>query len=534
MHRDRVVVAAASDSGPHGLYPARRPRAAGEKVMFIQKICSPLAAVLVMVVPVAASAQDRAALGPALDSFIEKAMDRLEVVPGLSIAVVDAQGRVHSAGFGVADVESAEPVTPDTPFYIASSTKSFTALALAAMDRRGELDLDAPLSSWSVGSPVPVELAASASLSDLLSHQSGLTSDPIAFRVAFSGEWTPDELWLLTAETRANADAPHGWFQYTNAGYNLATVLVERRWGRDWRTLVEGEVLAPLGMTATTAHIDALRSAGTSIAIGHFGGLTGPTQRSGLQKSDTTMQSAGGLMSTANDLALWLEAQLTDGVVDGRRVFPEGLIASTHVSRVEQVGRSGPYTRHGYGLGWHLGRYGDDRMIHHFGGFSGSRAHVSFMPARRLGVAVLINEDLLAGDLADLAANYVYDWFAATPDLESVYDARIDALVAQRDQRRAGVIAGREDRARRPRTLSLPDEAYTGVYISALGTLSVRTSTDGLELSIGALRAVAENFTLPESVRVELIPWQGMPAQFEVSEGLPVAVTLAGYRFVRQ
>jgi hypothetical protein len=62
----------------------------------------------------------------------------------------------------------------------------------------------------------------------------------------------------------------------------------------------------------------------------------------------------------------------------------------------------------------------------------------------------------------------------------------------------------------------------------------VRTSTDGLELSIGALRAVAENFTLPESVRVELIPWQGMPAQFEVSEGLPVAVTLAGYRFVRQ
>lgn len=502
--------------------------------MSIWKACLTLVVSIMAAAPGAAGAQDREAFAPALDAFIQKAMTRVEAVPGLSVAVVDGQGRVHTAGFGVADVETGAPVTAVTPFYIASSTKSFTALAIAAMDRRGELDLGAPLSEWSAGSPVPAELAASVSLSDLLSHQSGVLSDAIAFRVAYSGEWTPDELWRLTAGTRPNAEAPHGRFQYTNAGYNLATVLMERRWGRDWRAMVEEEVLTPLGMSHTTARIDALRARGAPVAAGHFGLLPGPAQRAWLQKSDATMQSAGGLVSTADDMALWLEAQLNDGVVGGRRVFPEGLVVSTHLSRVGQEGQFGPYTREGYGLGWHVGRYGDDVLVHHFGGFSGSRAHVSFMPERRLGVVVMINEDLVAGDLADLVANYIYDWFAGLPDVEAVYDARIDALVAQRDQRRTSIAAGIESRSRRTRTLTLADEAYAGFYVSALGTLTVRSSDDGLELSIGALHAIAEAFTQPESVRVELVPWQGMPAQFEVSDGAVPAVTLAGYRFVRQ
>lgn len=502
--------------------------------MLVRNACSALIAAVVLAMPGAALAQERDALAPALDAFVRKAMTRVEAVPGLSVAVVDGQGRVLTAGFGVADVESGAPVSAETPFYIASSTKSFTALAIAAMDRRGEVDLDAPLSDWAADSPVPAELAASASLGDLLSHQSGLLSDPIAFRAAYSGEWTPDELWRLTAETRPNTEAPHGRFQYTNAGYNLATVLMEHRWGRDWRALVEDEVLGPLGMTHTTARIDALRASGTPVAAGHFGLLPGPAQRAWLQKTDATMQSAGGLVSTADDMALWMEVQLNDGVVGGRRVFPEGLVASTHVSRVGQDGQYGPYRREGYGLGWHMGRYGDDLLIHHFGGFSGSRAHVSFMPERRLGVVVMVNEDPFGGDLADLTANYIYDWFAGLPDIEAVYDAKIDALAAQRDQRRAAAAAGLESRAQRPRTLSLANEAYAGVYVSpALGTLTVRLSGDRLELSIGALHALAENFTQPESVRVELVPWQGMPAQFEVSEGRSVAVTLAGYRFVR-
>ena len=481
-----------------------------------------------------AQSPDRADLAPALDAFVRKAMERTEAVPGLAIAVVDGQGVVVTAGYGVADVETGEPVTTDTRFYIASSTKSFTALSIAAMAARGEVDLDAPLSSWSSGSGTPQDALDTVSLTDLLSHRSGLDNRPMAFRLAYSGDWTPEVLWALTAETSYNSEAPRGTYAYANAGYNLATVLIEHRWGRDWREMVEAEVLAPLGMTDTTAHIDSERASGAVVAAGHFGFAPGRPEKSWLQKTDAAMQSAGGLVSTAGDMAIWLEAQINDGVVGGRRVFPQGLVESTHAPRVLSDSTFGSYARTGYGLGWQTGRYGDDRLIHHFGNFGGSRAHVSFMPERRLGVAVMVNEDGFAGDLADLTANYVYDWFTGMPDLEAVYEVRLDELTASRDRRRAAWADGVESRSRRPRSLSLPNAAYVGEYVSpALGTMMVRPAGERLELAIGLLHAVAENFTQPESLRAELSPLSGQVVTFEVSDGRVVALTLAGERFIR-
>jgi len=481
-----------------------------------------------------ASAQDRAAFGAALDAFASRAMQRVEAAPGLAVAVVDQDGLVHAAGFGVADVATGAAVTTDTRFYIASATKSFTALSLAAMARRGEVDLDAPLADWAPPSGVSGDIAARITLTDLLSHRSGVDNDAIAFRVAYSGDWSPEVLWRLTAETRPR-DTPYGQFVYANSGYNLATVLSERRWGRDWRDMVEDEVLTPLGMTATTARIDAARASVAVVAAGHFGRIPGQPERSPLQKTDATMQSAGGLISTANDMAIWLEAQINDGRVAGRQVFPAGLIASTHVSQVTQEASFGPYVRAGYGLGWQVGRYGDDVLIHHFGNFSGSRAHVSFMPERRLGVAVMINEDAFAGDLADVVANYAYDWFAGLADLEAVYDAKLDALIIERDRRRTSIAGAMDQRAKRARTLSQPNAAYVGDYVNpAYGTLTISEAGDRLSVAIGVQQTLAEYLTEPEGLRVELTPFRGEGAVFKLdADGRPIALVYQDAVFVR-
>tara|TARA_R110002051_G_scaffold285551_1_gene347834 strand:+ start:1303 stop:2817 length:1515 start_codon:yes stop_codon:yes gene_type:complete len=483
-----------------------------------------------------AAAQDRSAFPVALDAFVRRAMTAVEAVPGVAVAVVDDEGAVHTAGYGLADVERRSPVTADTPFYIASSTKSFTALAIAALASRGELDLDAPLAQWVPDSGIPADLAGRVTLTDLLSHRSGVDNAAIAYRVAFTGDWTPEGLWHLTGETRPLEDTPHGTFNYGNAGYNLATVLIEHRLGRDWSRLVSDEVLTPLGMVHTTAAIDEARASGRVVAPGHLGLEPGPARPSYLQKTDATMHSAGGLVSTANDMARWLEAQIGDGIVDGRRVFPEGLIASTHVSRVDQEATFGSYVRTGYGLGWQVGRYDDDQFLHHFGNFSGSRAHVSFMPGRRLGVAVLINEDAVAGELADVVAGYVYDWFAGVPDLEATYDARVAELVVVRDARREGLVRGVRARAQRPRTLTLPDDAYVGDYASAaFGVMRIRAIPSGLEAAIGVQHARAENFTAPESLRVELTPLRGEVIVFGLDAGgRPDSLTYQGEVFRRQ
>jgi len=75
---------------------------------------------------------------------------------------------------------------------VRSRTKSFTALAVAAMAARGEVDLEAPLTSWSNVPGAPTDLFANVSLTDLLSHRSGLDNAPISFRAAFSGDHTPE------------------------------------------------------------------------------------------------------------------------------------------------------------------------------------------------------------------------------------------------------------------------------------------------------------------------------------------------------
>lgn len=464
-----------------------------------------------------------------IDAFVRRAMTTVQTVPGLSLAVVDGEEIVIVSGYGVADVEARRPVDADTAFYIASATKSFTALAIAAMDHRGEVNLDLPLASWTQSTAFPAEQAASVTLTDLLSHRSGLANDAMAYRAAFSGDHTPTIMQGLLAETTLNVDAPRGTFQYTNVGYNLATTLLETRFGRDWRALVREEVLSPAGMNHTTGWISHARADGV-LATGHLVFAAEGPVASPLQKVDQTMQSAGGLVSTANDMARWLELQINDGLLDGRQVFPAGLVASTHSSRVAQDRAFGAYRRDGYGLGWQVGRYGEDVLIHHFGNFSGSRAHASFMPGRRLGVVVMVNEDLVTGELADLVANYVYDRFAGRADLEVTYDALLAEMVTTRDRRVAGLARARAERAARPSMLSRPIEAYLGTYVNpAMGTIDI-TQVDGrLVVRLGVMSAVAEAFTQAESIRVELVPFQGQVITFG-----PDSLTVDQQVFTRQ
>lgn len=459
----------------------------------------------------------RQAAAADIDHFVVKAMRRMRTAPGLALAVADQNGPLIVAGHGVADLRSGRRVDADTAFYIASATKAFTALSVAAMAARAEVPLDAPLAEWAGETPLPADIAASVTLSDLLSHRSGVDNAPIAFRAAYSGDHSPATTQALLARTTRRSDAPHGVFRYANAGYNLATTLLERRFGRDWRLMVRDEVLIPAGMTRTTAWVSDARRRGVT-AAGHFADRPSAPVVSPLQKVDDTMQSAGGLMSTANDMARWLAIQIgSDHTTD----FAPGLIASTHRSLVAQDTTFGPYRRDGYGLGWQTGWYGDDRLVHHFGNFSGSRAHVSFMPERRIGVAVMVNEDLFGGDMADVIANYAYDRLKTRSDLEAAYDAELDALAARRDSRRRAVARAKAERAARPWALSRPLQDYAGAYESeALGVMRIGLEDARPTAAIGVLSAVAEPSDEPDTLRVELVPFQGQTIQFTSPDSL--------------
>ncbi|HYE96972.1 MAG TPA: serine hydrolase, partial [Rubricoccaceae bacterium] len=221
------------------------------------------------------------------------------------------------------------------------------------------------------------------------------------------------------------------------------------------------------------------------------------------------------------DLARWLEAQLNDGRVDGRQVFPPGVIAATHqpLARVERPDR-GPISDTAYGLGWVLGRLHEHAAVYHGGGYTGAHAFVSFDPARRVGVAVLANEENVSQLLAALVSGFTYDWWAGEADARALMDQRATEWRGMVEAYHRRTAEDRARRAERTWQLTLPLAAYTGTYTNALyGTLVVSAEGDVPVFQSGNLRAVGAPFTEPNTARVELIPGQGSVIAFEVTDG---------------
>jgi CubicO group peptidase (beta-lactamase class C family) len=495
--------------------------------------------VLLALVPIlagcAAMPQPRVSpLTAEFDDAIGQAVATLPAVPGLAVAVYTRDG-VYVRGFGVTDMGTREPATADTAFYIASTTKPLTALAIAILAARGSFDLDATLASYAPEANFPATLQPhKVTFRHLLSHTSGIENNPIAFRVAFSGEHDPELLWSMLGSSKPNERAPLGKFSYTNVGYNITTILTDRKLGRRWQDLLEREVFRPAGMTRSSAYMSKALAAGWSVARPHGYSLdTHRSERIRIEKTDQTMQSAGGVIMSARDAARWLELMVEDGRIAGKPVVPAAVVRSTRVPLADLAENADGFTRKHYGLGWYLGTYRDDAILQHLGGFPGARAHVSYLPGRHTGVAVFINDSTVSAPVVDLIAKFAYDRLADRADARTEFDAAVKALAADGPAR---MLAGRNERAARPWKLTRPHAAYAGRYVSAeLGTMEITVANGEITARIATLQAVATPFTESDSIRVELAPFQGEVIRFVFDGGeRPKALLFGGIRLQRQ
>ncbi|MEZ6023224.1 MAG: serine hydrolase domain-containing protein [Hyphomonadaceae bacterium] len=469
-------------------------------------------------------------LATEFDAAVAQVM-ALNVSPGLAFAVFTADG-TYARGLGVTDLETGERADADTAFYIASSTKPLTALALTKLHHRGAFNLDMTLAEYAPDAPFPAAVRANeVRFRNMLSHTSGIDNGPIGYRSAFSGQHDPATLWRLLAESEVNADAPLGTFDYTNVGYNIATVLTDRGLGVQWQDLLDREVFAPLGMIRTSARMSRAVAAGWRVAKPHEA-LPSP-ERVYLEKTDQTMQSAGGVILSANDALRWLEAMVRGGQLGSRQVIAPEVIAATREPLAQTSGDMMGFDRTTYGLGWFSGDHRGTTIYHHFGGFAGFAAHVSYMPERGVGVAVLSNGGGLGNVVIHTLADYVYNRTG-----HDDADARFaDALEQRRgliEQFRARGAADRANRASREWRLSRERAAYAGTYESeAWGRIEVEARGSDLIVQYGVMRATAEPFTQPDSIRVELVPGTGEPIQFLGEGEQPSGLRTRGGAFER-
>jgi CubicO group peptidase (beta-lactamase class C family) len=173
------------------------------------------------------------------------------------------------------------------------------------------------------------------------------------------------------------------------------------------------------------------------------------------------------MVSSAEDLAKWVLVNMNAGKFEGRQVLPARSLEEVLSPQINQKRTFYKFNRYAYSLGWNIGTFNGNKLIHCFGEFPGFRPHVSFMPEHKIGVVVLANESQESFVLPDLIACDIYDHLVKKSPLRTDSNPRIDEYVTelnkQREERakRAGAREGAKEREAAP---TLPLEAYAGVY----------------------------------------------------------------------
>ncbi len=431
-----------------------------------------------------------------LDQFVVDALKRAKA-PGASISIVKDGKVVLSKGYGVRSLATGLPMDSDTLFPIQSETKAFTGLIAIMLRDEGKLDLDAPISTYIPGFRLndPVS-TLEVSVRDFLTHRSGLG--------VYSLLWITNDAATRPEAMARMAHLPpvsplRTKWNYANMGYVATANAVERVAGVQWERLVEQRIFVPLKMSRTTfSREQALRDPN------HIDGSmfwNGALMTTPMQTTTPLTNSTGGIVSTADDMAKWMLFQLDAGKFEGKQLVKADSIAETHKPQVITDRPVPPpeFTSSAYGLGWFVESYRGERLIEHGGGHWGVNSAVGFLPDRKLGVSIFVNEnsDLALYLMLAIFDRYIgpgaRDWVQLAADSKKEMEAEHRTSMRERKQRL--------DKVSRP-ARALTD--YAGSYSHpGFGTISVRQEKGGLVVQydddISALANVGRDVFIPTS-----------------------------------
>lgn len=313
----------------------------------------------------------------AVDAFIRSAMDRHRIV-GMAVAITEGEEIVHLQGFGTAG--DGRAVTADTPFYIGSVSKSFTALAVMQLVEAGEIDLDAPVQRYIPWFSVADERAAAEITVRHLLHQTSGLSNAGYRRGMASADATLEE--TVRDLQRAELTAPVGTtHQYFNLNYNVLGLIIEVVSGESYGAYVRDHIFAPLGMEHSFVVRQAAEEAG--LAQGHGVVLGFPVARR--QPHLAYDLPAGMLISSVADMARYAVAQNNGGCVGGSCVLSAEGVEAMHTppNGVEST----------YAMGWTVGEEEGLRHVTHSGSVRTFFSRVTLLPERGYGMVLLVNQN---------------------------------------------------------------------------------------------------------------------------------------------
>ncbi|HUR97644.1 MAG TPA: serine hydrolase [Pyrinomonadaceae bacterium] len=469
-----------------------------------------------------------------MDGFVRRGMEAIPEIPSVGIVVVKDDKPIFLQAYGLANKEKGVKADANTLYYIASSTKSYMALAAALLDREGKIKLSDPVTKYAPGVTFSFPIPDKVTVRDLLTHTSGLSNSTLVWRTAFTGEVDDKDLVRVLAEGTVYKDQNYGKYAYTNLGYNIYGVLLKLTLGKNWQDVLQEKVFTPLKLKQTSAYVSKPRAAKLVIADSYlFSPETGTVVRSPLEKQDNNMQAAGGIVTSLGDLGRWLSLNMNNGKLDGKQVIPAEVMQSVHTGYADTQRDQPPFTGNGkYGLGWQIGKYRDENVIYHHGGYPGWNSHISYMPDKKIGVAVMVNEGTAGGRIGHLLATYAYDRMLGTDTPEN-YAKQLQDLTEQYGKMKQQMIASVRGRAGRTSQLTRPLADYVGRYYNELlGNIDIAVEQNTLGVRMGYIHVLSTPFTEKETIRVEMTPLQGEVIKFDTDfDGKIGALYYSGLKF---
>ena len=423
------------------------------------------------------------------ETYVQDLMKTLGV-PGASIAVVQGDQVVLLKGYGVRDLRSNSPVTPDTLMMIGSITKSFTSMMAASEVDAGWLSWDTPivdlLPYFAVSDP---SLTPKLTVADAFCACTGLPRHDPELIFNFDSI-TPKSM----VESVANypLTAPLGAeFQYSNQMYAIGGYAAAEAAGANpadpypgYVALMQDRLLNPMGMTRSTFSLDEALASG-DYAQEYGTNLDGSVSPISLVSDDgftKTVASAGALWSNASDMAAYLQTQMADGVApNGTQVVSAENLAKTHEGRVKTQPNPGlpPFVNESaqaYGMGWVVGSYKGQPMLSHNGGTLAFTSNLAYLPDADLGIVILTSGTQGAEVLINALPFRLLELLFDQPD-------EIDPLLQQ-------LLSGGQGG---PSIGTLDASAvapYLGTYTNdALGDVTLRMQGDKLIFDAGEVRS---------------------------------------------
>lgn len=407
-------------------------------------------------------------------------------LPGIGVVGVKNNSIVYKNTFGKANETS--DFTDATQIYIASNTKAFVGLAMSKLASENKISYEDPIANYIDASHFPENIEVSKiTVKNLLEHTHGLSNDPLIFRTAYSGEY-PSNLKELLKFTVYRNDTLSYDFKYSNLGYLLAGIIIETVTGQNWKDYVMLEILNPIGLQHTSANMDFDKS--LEVLPYEFYSKAPISSK----KTENVLHSAGGFYSTLEDMGKWLTV-FTDK--DQKRInqalLQKYLNVKTHVGQ-----RMGPFSMDEYGNGWIHGNIMGEKLLFHFGSFSGYESMMSFKSENNCGVFVFVNERVGGQRIAAMLSAYYY--------LVESNDTNPDEKIKMFTKFIAPLYSEGKNERSIYKFKNLP--LLTGTYYNEkYGNLIVDKDANGYSFSIGRLKSYAySNNENKEDIIIEWTP----------------------------